>query len=210
MDNIKLCVFDVDGTLIDTREFIASAFEYTLEKFGFQVPSREEIIRIIGKPLETDYQNLTGLSDTAELCKAHRAYQNENQNLIALFPHVEETLKTLKDRGTKIAVATMRSKITSIGSLKQAGIDIYIDLVLSIEDVKNVKPAPDCIINASEHFNILMSEIVMIGDRVMDVETGKNAGSKTIGVLYGNDGEKIKEANPDYTISDMKEILELV
>ncbi len=210
MNNIKLCVFDVDGTLIDTREFIVQAFEYTLAKHGFPVPTKEEIIKNIGKPLAEDYKVFTNLDDTAELCATHRAWQNENQNLTKLFPDVEETLKALKEKGIKIAVATIRSKITSIGSLQQTGLDKYIDLVLSIEDVVNPKPAPDCVIKAGEHFNIPMSEIFMIGDRHSDIESGKNAGAKTIGVTYGNDGGDISKANPDYVINDIKEILELV
>ncbi len=210
MNNIKLCIFDVDGTLINTREFIVQAFEYTLAKHSLPVPSREEIIKTIGKPLAIDYQNITGLTEVDELCADHRAWQNENQNLAKLFPDVEETLKALKEKGIKIAVATIRSKITSIGSLEQTGLDKYIDLVLSIEDVVNPKPAPDCVIKAGEHFNIPMSEIFMIGDRHSDVESGKNAGAKTIGVTYGNDGGDISKANPDFVIGDIKEILELV
>ncbi len=209
-NNIKLCIFDVDGTLINTEEFIVKAFEYTLAKHGFPVPTRENIIKNIGKPLAIDYQTFTNLTDTAELCKTHRAYQNENQNLAVLFPHVKETLEELKNKGIKIAVATIRSKITSIGSLKQVGIDNDIDLNLSIEDVKNPKPAPDCVLKSSEYFNIPLSEIFMIGDRATDIESGKNAGVKTIGVTYGSDGENISLAHPDFIINDIKDLLDLI
>jgi pyrophosphatase PpaX len=209
-NNIKLCVFDVDGTLIDTREFIVSAFEYTLAKFGFSVPPAKDIMKIIGKPLEIDYQILTGLSDTTELCKVHRAFQNENQNLVKLFANVEDTLKKLKEQGIKISTLTTRSKITSLISLKNVGIDKYIDLILSIEDVAHPKPAPDGILKSGEFFKIPLSEIFMIGDRDVDVQAGKNANVKTIGVTYGAQGGDISKSNPDFAIGDIKEILNLI
>ncbi len=210
MNNIKLCVFDIDGTLIDTREFIVKAFEYTLEKHGLPVPSRETIIKTIGKPLAVDYQNLTGLTEVTELCTTHRAYQNENHHLTKLFPNVIETLQELRNRGIKIATETIRSKITSAGSLKEIGLDTYIDLSLAIEDVESPKPSPSGTLKIQGHFNIPVSEILLIGDRPHDIEAGKAAGVKTVGVSYGNEGNNIIESEPDYVIDDIKEILDLV
>ncbi len=209
-NNIKLCIFDIDGTLINTREFIVQAFEYTLAKHGLPVPTREEIIKTIGKPLAIDYQNITGLIEVDELCADHRAWQNDNHHLQKLFPNVLETLKELKERGIRIATETVRSKITSSGSLKETGLDAYIDLSLSIEDVENPKPSSHGTLKISNHFSVPVRDILLIGDRVHDIEAGKAAGVKTVGVLYGNDGEKIKEANPDYVISDISEVLDLV
>lgn len=210
MNNIKLCVFDVDGTLIDTREFIVSAFEYTLTKHGLPVPTRDEIMSKIGKPLAIDYKNITGIEDTTELCLTHRVFQNENQNLVKIFPGVLETLQKLKDKDIKLVVATNRSKITLHASLQHVGLDNSFDLVISVEDVQNNKPAPDCVLKAMEFFSISPADTFMIGDHGVDIQAGKAAGVKTIGVTYGGAGQAIASSQPDFVINEMKEILDLI
>lgn len=207
---IKLCIFDFDGTLVDTREFILQAFEYTLEKSGLNIPPREEILSKIGKPLNIDYQTITGLSNTEELCEIHRAFQNEHQDLVTLFPDVKDTLTELKKLGIKIVISTTRSKITSLASIEQVGILDYLDLVLSIEDISAPRPDPDCIRKSTERFSALPEQTLMIGDRAIDIEAGKNAGVKTIGVTYGSEGENISKSNPDYTIGEFKQLLNLI
>jgi len=209
-NNINLCIFDMDGTLIDSQEFIVSAFEYTLAKHGLTVPTRAEIIKQIGRPLDIDYKNITGLSDTTDLCATHREFQNNKQDLLKAFPNVAETLKELKNRGIKIVIATNRSKITSLASLESTGVGMYADLILSKEDVKNPKPDSECIIKSMEHFSVGPTETIMIGNTYIDIETGKNAGVKTVGVSFGLGGEEIRKSNPDFVVDDFKEILQLI
>lgn len=210
MNDIKLCVFDFDGTLVDTREFILAAFEYTLRTHKLAVPDREMILRKIGKPLEVDYKAITGLEDTEKLCETHRAFQNQNQHLVALFPGSREMLIELRKQGIKIAVVTTRSKLTSLASIEQAGISKDIDIMLSIEDVVAARPNPDCILKCMDYFSVLPSETLMIGDRVIDIEAGKNAQVKTVAALYGIEGDTILRAEPDLAIHSIDEILSVL
>lgn len=207
---IKLCVFDFDGTLVDTKEFILQAFEHTLKESGLRIPPREEILRKIGKPLAIDYQTITGLLDTEKLCEIHRTFQNENQHLVVLFPEVKDTLDELKSRGIKIVVSTTRSKITSLASITQVGIFDDVDLILSVEDVAAPRPDPDCIRKSMERFSIPPEQTLMIGDRAIDIEAGKNIGVKTVGILYGAEGETITKSSPDYAIKEFKELLAII
>lgn len=206
----KLCVFDFDGTLVDTREFIVQAFEYTLAKHGLEAHSREDILSKIGKPLNIDYQTITGLSDTEELCATHRSFQNEHQDLVVLFPGIRETLLQLRERGIKIVVSTTGSKLTSVASMEQVGILGELDLVLSVEDVIAPRPDPDCIRKSMEQFSLLPEHTVMIGDRAIDIEAGKNIGVTTVGVLYGAEGEKINNSHPDYKIEEISQLLSII
>ncbi|MSR71349.1 MAG: HAD family hydrolase [Candidatus Taylorbacteria bacterium] len=211
----KACVLDVDGTLLDTSEFIYLAFECILKKFGFNVPSRDVLIAKTGKRLEVDYAVLTELTDTDELCREHRAFQNKHQDLVRAFPHVRDTLLTLKKRGIKLSAATTRSKITSTASLQNALIyedaegKPMFDLILYAENSK-AKPDPDSILQSLSKLGVPARKCLMIGDRESDIQAGKNANVVTVGVTYGCSGREIIKSNPDFVIDDIRELLTLV
>ena len=208
MNKILGCVFDVDGTLLDTSEFIYSAFEHILHKFGYDVPDRPILITKTGKRLEIDYEVLTGVKDTSELCREHRAFQNKHQDLVTLFPHIKETLVKLKERGIKLSAATTRSKITSATSLQQTGIFEDFDLIIYAENSRP-KPDPDCVLQSLAYFKVLPTECFMIGDRDSDIQAGKNAGVQTVGVTYGYSGKDIAKSKPTHVIDDIRELLSL-
>jgi pyrophosphatase PpaX len=130
--------------------------------------------------------------------------------LVVLFPGVKEVLSELRNRGIKIVVSTTRSKITSLASIEQVGILNNLDLVLSVEDVTAPRPNPDCIRKSMEQFSILPEETLMIGDRAIDMDAGKNIGVKTVGVMYGAEGKRIANSRPDYTIEEISQLLSIM
>jgi pyrophosphatase PpaX len=75
-------------------------------------------------------------------------------------------------------------------------------------DVTNHKPDPEGIFLALNNLGIRSKNVIMIGDTAPDIEAGKNAGVKTIGVTYGFYGRKVTECNPDYVINNFSEIRE--
>lgn len=210
MEDIQAILFDVDGTLLDTNEFIFQAFEHTITTQGFTSQTREQIRNVIGKNLEDCYTLLTGCTHPADLVEAHRAFQENNYHLSTPFQNTIETLTKLKESGFKIAVITTRFKRTSIQTLANAKILEFFDLVLSGDDVKNLKPHPESLEKALEFFDIAPQQAAMVGDTHVDVLAGKNAGTKTIGVTYGFGGEKIKEHNPDFVVEDIADILKVL
>ena len=83
--NLKAVLFDVDGTLLDTHEYIYQAFEHSLNKHH-KLLTRKEIKKIMGKPLEECYKILTELDDVTELADSHREFQTVNYHLSKPFP----------------------------------------------------------------------------------------------------------------------------
>ena len=94
---MKAILFDVDGTLLDTSEYIYQSFEYSLKKH-YKPLKRDQIGTIMGKPLEECYQILTTKDDVSDLAQSHNDFQKENPHLSFPFPNTLKVLRTLKDK----------------------------------------------------------------------------------------------------------------
>jgi|SRR6266702_1093364 len=128
---LQAAVFDVDGMLLDTREFIFQAYEDTLLRFGHAVPSRQDISKQIGRSLETCYLAFAPDGNIAALCLAHDAFQNKPEmiGLITAYPGVPGMLRELQAAGLKLAVFSSR-KLTLVSSLEQAGIADFFEVIV--------------------------------------------------------------------------------
>ncbi|MES2409759.1 MAG: HAD-IA family hydrolase [Patescibacteria group bacterium] len=211
MNKINTFLFDIDGTILDTREFIIQAAEHSLPTLGYFVPERRVIAQNVGKPFEEFYFCLTGSEkDIEKLMDAHRAFQAQNFNLAKIFPHSLQTLKTLKERGHRLAAVTSRSKKTSHQTLIDAGIFDLFDTVISSEDAGALKPDPAPLFKALEFMGELPERAVMIGDSHLDIEAGINAGTKTVRVKYGFHTDRLNEPKPDFFIDDIEDLLKLL
>lgn len=210
MREIEAVLFDVDGTLLDTTEFIYQAYEHTFNNHGISPPTREELGKMMGKPLEEYYRFFAPNTDTNQLCETHRTFQAENLSLCIPFPNTRSTLTELKKAGLKIAAVTTRSKRTSVDTLRVANLLNLIDTIISREDVENLKPHPEPLFKALEQLKVEPKNAVMIGDTDIDIKAGKNAGTKTIGASYGFQGNKIIDSNPDYVVDDIAETVPLI
>ncbi|MBE0449161.1 MAG: HAD hydrolase-like protein, partial [Actinobacteria bacterium] len=135
MRNFKAILFDIDGTLLDTSEFIFQAFEYTLDTYGFPLKSREEIASLVGKPLSFCYKMLTSVNEVQELCATHRAFQANHLGLSKPYPNAHDTLEALKSAGIKIAAVTTRARSTVVKTLELAKLSEYVGYTIALEDV---------------------------------------------------------------------------
>ncbi len=211
MDKVTTLLFDIDGTVLNTDEFIVQATEHALKTVGYSVPDRSVINKTIGIPFPEYYVILSGSNDQVDaLIEAHRNFQYANYHLVKLFPNSLATLRTLKEQGYKMAAVTSRSNKTSIQTLVDAGIFDLFDKIISFEDVNARKPDPAPLLKALEHFQELPENAVMIGDSDLDVQAGKNAGTKTIRAVYGFHSENLHNPEPDFIIKDIGELLEML
>jgi pyrophosphatase PpaX len=208
LTNLRAVLFDLDGTLLDTFDFIYGAFEHAFALHGITSFDREQIAGYMGGPLEQVYTEMAPGCDAIALTEAHRTFQSENIRLVSLFPHTIEVLEELKRRNLKIAAITTRSLRTSIKSLEATGIAHYFDLILSAEDVTKHKPDPEPILRALEFLKVKPEEAVMVGDTKADIMAGKNAEIKTVAALYGFGGERLLELKPDYAIRSLGDLIE--
>lgn len=210
MQAFEAILFDVDGTLLDTSEFIFQAFEYSLEHAGFPKKNREEMARLVGKPLDLCYQVLTGVADVTGLSAMHRAFQVEHIELAKAYTGTRETLETLKESGLRIGAVTTRARASTLETLSITGLSTYLDHVVAFEDVDNLKPHPEPILRTLTYLNSHPDAAVMVGDTDVDIAAGRSAGTLTVGVTYGFHGLEILKSCPDHIIDDIAAILPLV
>ena len=204
---IKAVPLDVDGTLLDTHEYIYQAFEFALNKHHNKI-SRFQLQQVMGKPLEECYKILTKLDDISHLAKAHYDFQKQNPSLSVPFSNAVDVLMKLRHENYHIAAITTRAKNTAYETLEQSDMLKYLDFVVTIDDVVHPKPHPEPLQKALKYLGVPPHKAVMVGDSPADIEAGKNAGTKTIGVTYGFHGEKIRSSMPDMVVDNIKEVLQ--
>jgi HAD superfamily hydrolase (TIGR01549 family) len=204
---VRAVLFDVDGTLLDTTEFIYGGFEHTLATHGHPAAERTAYARVMGKPLDVCYTELAPGCDPVLLCETHRTWQASNLHLSVPFRETVEVLRTLSDAGLRLAAITSRSRRTSVHTIEQAGLAGYLDLILSAEDVSAIKPDPAPILLALEHLSIPPAAALMVGDTDADILAGRAAGVRTIGVTYGFHGSDILAYAPDLTIDTLDQLI---
>ncbi len=210
LDSLRAILFDLDGTLLDTFDFIYGAFEHTFATHGIAPLDRRVISQLMGGPLPEVYATMAPGFDTVILTETHRSFQLANIHLVSLFPQTIEVLEELRRRHLKIAAITTRSLRTSVRSLEATGIAHYFDVIISAEDVLRVKPDPEPLFKALDLMGVKPEEAVMVGDTTADIQAGKNAGTKTVAALYGFGGERLLVLEPDYAIRELKELLVIV
>jgi HAD superfamily hydrolase (TIGR01509 family) len=206
----RAVLFDVDGTLLDTTEFIYQGFEHALAAHGHDPRGRHEYARVMGKPLEVCYELLAPDGDAMLLTETHRVWQAGNLHLARPYPEAERVLRALHDAGIRLAAITSRSRRTSVQTVIDAGLADYLDLILSAEDVEQIKPHPAPLLHALRHLDVPPIAAVMVGDTDADVLAGKAAGVRTVGVTYGFHGYDVVAAGPDTTIADLADLLPLL
>lgn len=204
---IRAVLFDVDGTLLDTTEFIYGGFDHTLATHGHPAVERTAYARVMGKPLEVCYVELAPGCDPVLLCETHRTWQGGNLHLSVPFGETVEVLRTLSDAGLGLAAITSRSRRTSVHTIEQAGLAGYLDLILSAEDAPAIKPDPAPLLLALQHLGVPPEAAVMVGDTDADILAGRAAGVRTVGVTYGFHGSDILNHAPDWTIDRLDQLL---
>ena len=211
--SIKLIIFDFDGTLGDTRRNIVMTMQMTIKEMQLPERSEAECASTIGLPLAGCFRTL--FSDIQDeliprCAETYRRIFNENLQKITpeAFPGVVKTLKTLKEQGLVLTIASSRSRHSLIELTHNMCIADYISYFIGADDVKEAKPKPEPVLNtlAAMHFDA--SETLVVGDMAVDIQMGFNAGTKTCGVTWGNGSrEELTEAGADYIIDRMEELI---
>lgn len=210
LKDIKAILFDLDGTLLDTTEFIYQAFEHALANHKYDV-SRHLISKHSGKPIHEMYEELTNSHEhTESLIEKHKEFQLNNMHLADIFPGAIDTLKVLREKGYKIGAVTTRFRVSAETTLRQAGMYDLFDVVVCGDDARAFKPDPAPLLLALDTLKEKPEHAVMVGDSYIDVLAGKNTGTKTVRAVYGFNQELIHEPEPDYFLEDIRDILKIL
>jgi len=209
---IEAVLFDLDGTLINTNNLILSSFKHTFKTYFNNTEIKdEEIVKLFGEPLQKsmekyDKENVDKLIDIF-----HEYNENAHDELTERFEGVEETLNTLMKNGIKLAIVTSKRKVMVERGLNLLKLKKYFQVIVTPEDTKLHKPFGEPALKACELLHISPSNSLMVGDSHNDILCGKNAGSKTCLVNYTVlPLDELMKYSPDYTIDNMRDILDIV
>jgi HAD superfamily hydrolase (TIGR01509 family) len=185
----QVVIFDIDGTLIDSVDFHAAAWQAALAKFGHFV-AYETVRGQIGKGgdqllplfLSLDQQNQYG-----EDLQAWRAdlFKSKYLPLVRPFSAVPEFLRRLRERDILVAVATSAKNDEAEKYLSLAGVTNLVEVIVTSDDAAQSKPAADIFEAVLKRLNIAAQGAVAIGDTPYDAEAAGKAGIRSIGVLCG-------------------------
>lgn len=216
MDTIKenkydTVLFDLDGTLLNTRELINRSFVHTFEHFRpDHVLTDEELDSFFGPSLRQTFSRYsTDEQEIEEMIQYYREFNvSSHDEMVTAFPGAKSLIRTLARKGYKLGVVSSKKTDLVEHGLEIFGMRDKIKVIIGEEDVKNPKPDPEGILEA---MRILDSKKALyVGDGVGDIEAGKNAGIDTIGVLYSDRKEQILAAEPTYTIHSLDQILAIL
>ena len=189
---LRLAVFDVDGTLIDSQHAIVAAMEEAWRVHGLGQPDPADVRRVIGLSLvEAVAALLPGLGEADHVRIAHSykdafgALCRKPDHEEPLFPGAREAIDALIADGWLIALATGKSRRGVWRMLDAHGLASCFQSIQTADDNPG-KPHPAMLIRAMAETGAVAAETVMIGDTSYDMAMARNAGVGAIGVSWGN------------------------
>lgn len=207
---MKILLFDLDGTLIDSTQAILDSFVNASLFFGYNFKGREEEIQaLIGSPLREMFIKM-GLpqGEIEECVKLYRSnYERIYLQKTILLPKVMDSFKTLPS-SYLLGVVTSKSSFFSKKILENLGMIKYFFRIVGIDDVKEPKPSAEPIFKALEGLEYDKSQVYMIGDTFFDMQSAKNADVVGIGV-QGKYDKNLKEYT-DFVFEDIHQALEYI
>ncbi len=209
-------IFDLDGTLIDSRADIAAACNHALVTHGREAQSEARIGTFVGDGARMLLARAFALPpDSPELAvplvSFHRFYEHHPVVHTTLLPGAREVLDACKAHGKKRVLATNKPRATTLRVLEALGILGDFEAVRGGGDGP-LKPDPQVILSALDELEVAPSTAWMVGDGPQDVGAGKAARcGATIGVLEGFvSPERLRAAGPDLILNSLFELPDLL
>ncbi|MBO5879674.1 MAG: HAD family hydrolase [Clostridia bacterium] len=212
---IKACIFDLDGTLLDTITTITHYVNYALESQNLPPVTEEECKYFAGNGATLLIERALaskGVSDSAVFERTfavyNAAYNAAPLHLTTVFDGVEQLISDLKSRGIKLAVLSNKPHVAVFDIVKSFFGDSF-DAVFGGREGVPLKPAPDAVFAVLSELGVLPEETAYVGDTGVDMLTGKAFGArKTVGVLWGfRPAKELWEGGADAVVSTVEELL---
>jgi phosphoglycolate phosphatase len=185
---VKAILLDLDGTIVDSRRAYLEAVKTAFAAMG-QKTVDVNIVTEIPKRIEQNLpiNDLLNGIRTKEFLEVYlKAYYHATTERSRPMPNISETLKRLSEKA-KLALITMRHvpKVRVVEELERFDLARYFQHVVTALDTQYPKPSPEALIHCAERMSVQMRDCLVVGDSVIDIRAGKNAKTKTVGVLSG-------------------------
>jgi phosphoglycolate phosphatase len=207
-----LIVFDWDGTLVDSIDWIVECIQHVAETQNLVKPSEQSCKDIIGLSLsEAMLKLFPDISDddkVAMVASYRQHYLAKGSSRNDLFLEARPVLEMLKQRGKTLAIATGKGQNGLDSGLDGTGIRSFFSY-LRCADTMQSKPSPHMLFDIMDESNTLPEKTLMIGDSTLDLIMAKNAGVASIGITTGaHSYEELQKHEPVACINNLMELFE--
>ncbi len=211
--DIKLVIFDFDGTLGDTQRNIVVTMQDVMRELHLPVKDEKTCISTIGLPLRGCYAKMFPYltpEDLEKCAEAHGRYFAENLKKITPkpFPYVKESLERLKEMGICLTIASSRSSDSLKDLLLRMGMDAYFSCIIGAQEIVHAKPNAEPVLKILNITGFKADETLVVGDMDVDILMGRNAKVRTCGVTFGNGTRsELESAGADDIIDSMNQLI---
>lgn len=198
--NIRAVIFDMDGVLTDSEPLINEAAIKMFKEKGLDVQpddftpfvgaGEERYVGGVAEKYKFPLDPVKGKERTYEI------YLDLVSDKLEAFPGVLELVKTCRNEGLRVAVASSADKVKVSANLKQIGLPTeWWDAVVTGEQVDNKKPAPDIFLLTAQTLDVRPSECVVVEDAANGIQAAKAAGMRSVGVAHTLSVEDLQAAD---------------
>lgn len=216
----KCCIFDLDGTLLDTLDAISYTGNLMMEEMGLPKAEKESYKYMVGDGAAMLVKRLLVKGGDTECVKFEEAlnvYQREfaihSMDGVGPYDGIVELLDTLKKEGMKLAVLSNKPHARTIENIETIFGKGYFDHIQGEMEEKGIKkkPDPSGVYQVMESLSMQKEECLYIGDTNTDMMTGRNAGLSTVGVTWGfRPEEELASFSPAYIAHHPMDIAQIV
>ena len=197
--------FDLDGTIVDSREAYLEAARTAFHVMHQEPPSMATALEIPRRLEQKQPLNPIIAGDTQKFLKIYLStYYSITAEKTKPIPNIAIALEALSKKA-KLALITMRNvpKQNVTAELTQFGIAQYFTHVVTAMDTHKPKPSPEALIKTVKAIDVQICDCIIVGDSTSDIRAGKAAGAKTVAVLSGLfSRQELAKENPDLILKD--------
>ncbi len=206
----QLIIYDLDGTLVDTRADIAQAVNHMLAVLNAAPLDPPRIERFVGRGLHHLIKSCLRTDDSKQIEKGTNIYREYYAKHMldhtVLYPGAKEVLEYFKGRFQ--AVITNKPNPYSRQILEALGVVSYFCEIVAGDTDYPKKPDPTAVLSIMKREKVQAAETLFVGDSLIDIETGRNAGIETVVISHGFESEEaLQSANPAAVVSGFHELL---
>ena len=211
--DVDLIVFDLDGTLADTLMDLTAAANYACHSLGLPVHLPSAIRGMIGGGERKLIERLVGPEhqDKVEECLQLYLdyYTRHNGESTHVYPGVVTTLEHLS--GKRLAVLSNKLQRLTQQTLEAVSLARFFAAIRGGGSDLPLKPAPEPLLALTSELGVMASRSLMVGDKIADIQTGREAGAFTAAVTYGyGDLDSLIAASPDFLLARLAQLPDIL